>query len=136
MYIISLVPNKFLRTSYLSRLDGISITDPNEVLQVDVSDEEWEDGVARPRTNTLSEQAAETSSVFSSGDKRTNVLETDDTTDMIITVEHVSAHEIEEDVMTEFPLETRNEIKKHDVPEANSSSTDKTDNRESLSSVA
>lgn len=83
-----------------------STLDSNETFLLN-ENVESEDGavVERTRANTLTEQAAETTSIFSSSDKRTNVLETDDTKDMIITVEHLPA-EMEESVSLEFPLQT------------------------------
>lgn len=104
--------------------------DPDEMFPNGVNEDqrELEDGRTRVHTNTLlSEQATETSSVFSSSDKRTNVLETDDTKDMIITVGHLPVS-AEEDTRLDFPLQPAPEV---NAPESPSSPpVDKTDNKE------
>lgn len=111
-----------------------SSIDPNEMFQ---DGEESKDGEARTRTNTLlSEQATETTSIFSSSDKRTNVLETDDTNEMIITVGHLSAT-VEENGNLEFPLQTTPEAERKTAPEGvPQSPLDKIDNNESVSPSA
>ena len=109
----------------------MSTLDPNEIFK---NDEEFEDGTARTSTNTLlSEQATEKTSIFHSGDKRTNVLETEDTNDMIITVEHSTAM-VEEGESLEFPLQTTPEVdRKSEIEDIMSPSVDKTDNSETVS---
>ena len=101
--------------------------DPSKILDND--EEESEDGEVRTRTNTLLQEGiTETTSIFSSKDKRTNVLETDDTKDMIITVEHASLISEENGNLT-FPLQTTPEIERKSSGETiQPSSLDKTDN--------
>ena len=108
-----------------------STLDPNENFR---NDEETEDGGTQDCANTLlSEQAAESTSIFRSGDKRTNVLETEDTNDMIITVEHSTAV-MEEGASLEFPLQTTPEVdRKVDSEDIMSPIVNKTDNSEPVS---
>ncbi|XP_028398812.1 lysosomal-trafficking regulator-like [Dendronephthya gigantea] len=104
------------------------LEDPDEMFQNGENEDQQEIEDGRSKAHTLlSEQATETSSIFSSSDKRTNVLETDDTKDMIITVGHLPTTS-EENTRLDFPLQSAPEM---NAPENTSSPTiDKTDNSE------
>ena len=97
-------------------------------------EDDEEDGVVRTRANTLLAEEEQETSIFS--DTQTNVLETEDTNEMIITVGNLSGT-TEENGGLQFPLHATPEMDMENAPGGTPASPpNKTDNSESVSPSA